>query len=498
MSRELKVLLLEDSAEDAELIKRQLRSLELICDVKTVCQKAAYLQALESFHPDIILSDHALPEFDSLHALKLARQHYPSIPFIMVTGTVSEEFAANIIKSGADDYILKDRMTRLPTAVSSVLKQRENEKISNEAVREAREKMEMAEEWERLAIEAANLGIYDYDILNDAIVTSHRYNEIFGFDESKKIKDYIAVLHPEDYAVRDKAYAESVITNRLHYEARITRSDGRLMWIKVDGIIYRDENGNPERIIGSIMDITDVKLLLEQKDTFIAVASHELKTPVTTINVYLHMLLEDLTEKGDVREVKLIKNVNAQVSRLITLINRLLDSTRIISGNLVYVNSAFHFDQLVRQVAQTIRLTSEKKIHLQLLARKAMILADKEKIEQVISNLILNAIKFSPSSDQIIVRSFVKDTYVHMEVQDYGIGIKKENIEKIFRQFYRENNDFKYTFPGLGLGLFISDEIIKQAGGKISVTSTEGEGSVFAFALPKAPAANRRMEAGYK
>src|SRR5258708_28290280 len=130
----LKILILEDSVIDAEIVQRFLVKKKLNCEFKVANNKETYLLALDKFYPDIILSDHSLPQFNSVDALAIARQRFPGIPFIMVTGAVSEEFAADIMKSGADDYILKDRLTRLPAAIDIILRQRKTEKEKLEAI----------------------------------------------------------------------------------------------------------------------------------------------------------------------------------------------------------------------------------------------------------------------------------------------------------------------------------------------------------------------------
>lgn len=133
MEPTLKILILEDSISDADFIQRLLAKEPYQCTFSVAMNKKDYVQALEKFAPDVILSDNSLPQFNSTEALKLGRQILPHIPFILVTGTVSEEFAANIIKLGADDYILKDRMARLPAAIDAALKQRTAEKGREDA-----------------------------------------------------------------------------------------------------------------------------------------------------------------------------------------------------------------------------------------------------------------------------------------------------------------------------------------------------------------------------
>ena len=128
MKRPLKILMLEDSETDAEIIQRLLKKTNSTFDFRLSMTENAYLRDLEEFKPDLILSDNSLPQFNASDALQVVRQQFQNIPFILVTGTVSEEFAARIIKQGADDYILKDRLARLPAAIDVALNQQKSEK----------------------------------------------------------------------------------------------------------------------------------------------------------------------------------------------------------------------------------------------------------------------------------------------------------------------------------------------------------------------------------
>jgi two-component system, NarL family, sensor histidine kinase UhpB len=159
MERPLKILLLEDSATEAELIKRQLLKQKMPCEFHLAMDKENFLQALDKFSPDVILSDNSLPQFDATEALKITRQRSLHIPFILVTGTVSEEFAANIIKQGADDYILKDRMIRLPTAIDDALRKQESEKEKLTAL----QRLLRSEEKYRILVERVSDGFMAFD-----------------------------------------------------------------------------------------------------------------------------------------------------------------------------------------------------------------------------------------------------------------------------------------------------------------------------------------------
>ena len=237
--------------------------------------------------------------------------------------------------------------------------------------------------------------------------------------------------------------------------------------------------------MGVVTDITDIKYLLKQKDDFIGVASHELKTPVTTIKAYTQILQEMLNAKGESPELSIVKKVDKQVNKLTTLINDMLDATKMVSGRLEFTYSEFNFDDFIKETLNDLQLTMNKKIDLELFANNCIVNADKEKIEQAITNLVNNANKFSPQAENIIVRTYLKGGHVYCDVQDFGIGISDENINNLFQQFYRISNN--NTFPGIGLGLYISSGIIKREGGNIWVKSVEGKGSTFSFSLPCIP-----------
>ena len=494
LTDDLKILVLEDSATDAELIKRLFIKERMNYTFKIAACKKDYLIALKDFKPDVILSDHSLPEFNSKEALKTSRQLFPDIPFILVTGAVSEEFAAEIIKSGADDFILKDRMARLPAALQAAVKQRVVAREQQEALEEAHKKIEQAKEREKLAIESSNIGIYDLDIRTKNMITSSRFNRICGLKKVGSENDYLDLIHPDDRKIVDRSHIESARTGRISYEVRIVKKNNGIAWIRNKGIIKKNKERIAERIIGSIMDVTEFKYLITQKDSFIGVASHELKTPITTIKAYAHILGDRLKKKGHLSEESLIQNIEKQIHRLSSLINNLLDSSKMVTGELEFRYSVFKMDDLVKGVTADLQITNDKKIVRELNAGDCKVRADWGKIEQVITNLVNNALKFSPEADHIVIRTFVTNTQVNLEVQDFGIGIQKENLEKIFQQFYREDIDLGYTFPGLGLGLFISSEIIKRERGKIKVISKEGKGSTFSFSLPCIKAQKQKSE----
>ncbi|HEY4327700.1 MAG TPA: PAS domain S-box protein [Mucilaginibacter sp.] len=296
---------------------------------------------------------------------------------------------------------------------------------------------------------------------------------------------WLKSIAEEDKEMASQKFLKDSTDRNLHEtEFRINHADGTIHWCIATGKPQYCSTGVFLGYIGACVDITEQKNLQQQKDDFIGVASHELKTPVTSIKAYTQVLERMLKKNGETKEAEMIKRMDGQVNRLTSLIGDLLDVTKINSGRLQFNDREFDFNSFVRELIEDLQRTSEKHRLVENLAQTGVVFSDKERIGQVITNLITNAVKYSPNSDKIIIRTSVKDNEVNLSVQDFGIGISKDKLDKVFEQFYRVSGNMQHTFPGLGLGLYISSEIIKREGGRIWVTSIEGEGSTFCFSLP--------------
>jgi PAS domain S-box-containing protein len=295
-------------------------------------------------------------------------------------------------------------------------------------------------------------------------------------------------LQPIMQEDRDKAAQKFKhdLDARIYYEVefRINHKDGTTHWCIANGQPQYRADGSFSGYIGACVDISEQKNLQQQKDDFIGIASHELKTPVTSIKGYAQVLEKMLQKKGDTKEAMMMSRMDAQIRRLTNLIGDLLDVTKINSGKLQFNDAAFDFNGMVKELVEDLQRTTEQHSLVEDLHPTGLVFGDKERISQVITNLVTNAIKYSPSADKIIIHTYVKNNEAMLCVEDYGIGIPADKLENVFEQFYRVSGNMQHTFPGLGLGLYISSEIIKREGGRIWVNSAEGKGSTFCFALP--------------
>ncbi|WP_131538926.1 PAS domain-containing sensor histidine kinase [Pedobacter nototheniae] len=245
----------------------------------------------------------------------------------------------------------------------------------------------------------------------------------------------------------------------------------------------KNVNGETYAIVHGATDVTKLVQLQKQKDEFLGVASHELKTPVTSIKAYTQVLEKLIRSEGDEKKANMVKKMDLQLNRLTGLIADLLDVTKIQSGKMVFNPAKFDFDLAVAEVVEEIQHTTSKHHINTDLQSNVLLYSDRERIGQVITNFLSNAIKYSTDSQHIDVKSYQENNEVILSVQDYGIGISPNMLHLVFDQFYRVGGHLLHTYPGLGLGLYISSEIIKSEGGRIWVESTEGKGSTFYFAL---------------
>lgn len=233
-----------------------------------------------------------------------------------------------------------------------------------------------------------------------------------------------------------------------------------------------------------ITDITQRKRLEQQKEDFLSIASHELKTPITSIKAYGQLLQSELLERKESENVHLVEKMNAQVDRLNQLVGDLLDTTKITEGQLVLEYETFDLTQLFRLVVEELQQLSQKHVVELTCENVICVWADRKRLEQVATNLLSNAIKYSPDGRRIIVSCQFAGNQVRVEIKDNGIGVPDDARGKIFDRFFRIKNDRSNTLPGMGLGLYICAGIIHRHGGDIGVRSNPEGGSIFYFTLP--------------
>ena len=298
--------------------------------------------------------------------------------------------------------------------------------------------------------------------------------------------DFSKIIHPEDFELLKKAWKDSK-TEKVFFEAETRFLDSvsnQYIWFLNRATPILDENENIIQWIGTSTNIDEFKTLAAQKDTFLGIASHELKTPLTSLKLYAQVLERMLRKSGDEKNADFAKKMDVQIVKLTSLIGDLLDVTKINAGKISLNEVTFDFEKLVYDTVEEQQMSTDYKIEI-ISEKVGMVFADRDRVSQVITNFISNAIKYSPNTEKIIIRVFPEDDNIQFSIQDFGIGMPEDKKDKVFEQYYRVSGDEQTTFPGLGLGLFISSQIILRSRGKIWVNSVLGKGSTFCFTLPK-------------
>ena len=295
MSISLKILILEDSAEDVSLMERELKRSGIEFMSKVVKTRQDYESAIHEFNPDVILSDHSLPQFNSIEAMKIWKEHRLAtglmIPFILITGSVSEEFAVQCIKAGADDYILKDRLKRLPASILSALEKIRLEKERDDIMSEVLSQTNLMKEAEHLA----NLGSWQVDLNTGKHRWSDEAYRIFGFLPGEIEPDYgkfFRRVHPEDQNNLKSSIRESInsLEKVKELEYRIIDGADNVKHLHSRIIVKKDDKNRPCQLIGFTLDITKLKVqtqaVEDRNRKLMEIAwtqSHEVRAPLARL-----------------------------------------------------------------------------------------------------------------------------------------------------------------------------------------------------------------------
>ena len=317
---------------------------------------------------------------------------------------------------------------------------------------------------------------------------SESVKRVLGYEPTDNIGKNIFVsplIHPDDKGLKINMIKSSLEKpgKDVKAEFRLRHKNGQYRIIEAVCISLVD-NPRINGVIANYRDVTEKHSQQAQKDQFIGIASHELKTPVTSIKAYTQVLHEVLLETNQDKAAAMVAKMDNQVDRLTKLIKDLLDVTTINEGQLKLREETYDVNELIKSMCEEVQRTSPKHKIVMSLQPVPLIVGDKERITQVLVNILSNAVKYSPDADKIIVSSKTEEDKVVICVEDFGIGIPKAVQSKIFERFFRVSDPSANTYPGLGLGLFISAEIIKRHGGVLTVQSKKNIGSTFCIVLP--------------
>jgi PAS domain S-box-containing protein len=462
--------------------------------------KEAYINALLDFKPDVILSDYSLPTFDGMKALLYRSELAPSIPFILVTGSINEETAVEIMKAGADDYVIKEHLTRIGSAIKTAI---EKQDIIR-GRKQAEEKLAWEQYLFKTLVENIPDNIYFKDLESRFIRINKALANLFKLDDplkaiGKSNKDFFNSEHSLE-ALKDEQEIIRTGNPIIGKEEMETWPDQQVIWFSTTKMPLRDYEGKIIGTFGISRDITGRKYAEEEllnaknkaeesdrlKTAFLHNISHEIRTPMNAI-VGFSSFLANPEIKQEKRK-HFIDLIEQSSNQLLSIISDIVNIATIEAGQAVLNENPININDLCSLLqdkflpaAQSQQITLRYKTFLT--DDEAEILADETKLTHVLVNLIGNALKFTKQG-HIEFGYQVKDSLLEFYTEDTGIGISTDMYDKIFERFRQLDYDATRRFGGSGLGLSISKAYVELHGGKIWVNSSPGKGSVFYFTIP--------------
>lgn len=493
MAIPLRVLLIEDSPDDAELIRRALRKSGYYVILERVDNRQNLIHALDNGKWDIVLSDYVMPGFGALPALELAKQRQPNLPFMIISGAVGEERAIEVMRKGAVDFISKKNLTRLGPAVQRELIEAENRKARIEAEQRFRT---LADSLPQLIWTAGADGKFNYFNRRWLDFTKTTLEQNLG-------QGWLELVHPED---RDKVVEKWKTAirdeNFFEVEYRLRSSNGTYYWHLARSTPFKNKSGKTVEWFGSSTNIEDQKRNQEKlsqairmREDVLGVVSHDLRNPLGAILLNIQLLLNKDLLGDQFKELRYrVELIQKAAERMERLIRDLLDVAKIEAGKLKIENRKEDAKTLVLEAVEMLRpIAAQRNIELvaALPSQDFLVDCDRERVLQVFSNLIGNAIKFSPPNSRITIEIKEEDRFGKFMVRDQGLGINSEQLGHVFERFWQARTppnipSSQSYAKGAGLGLSIAKGIVEAHGGRIWAESAENKGSTFSFTLRRA------------
>jgi two-component system, OmpR family, phosphate regulon sensor histidine kinase PhoR len=424
---------------------------------------------------------------DTKGEIFLRNKNNESIPFLLSVTSLELDEGTALSVILTDLTLQKENEAQLQTKNKELHAARQradklNEELE-ERVRVRTKDLYLSREYFRFLADNIPVIIWTTDADGKLDYVNRRWVEYTGFHLEQSRLKQADLVHPDDLQNSSVAWKEAVANKgRYAHEYRFKRrSDGTFRWHYAQAIPFRDDEGNVTSWIGTSIDIDDQKKELEKKDEFIGVASHELKTPLTSLKGYIQLLeyVENLPQEASTYISKAVMSVN----KLQHLIDELLDASKIEAGKLKFSKDILNLTDLVAMCIENSNCMYQTRQIQKELTPDIKVCGNAERLEQVLMNLISNAVKYSPQHKEIIVRVKNNLNSAIVSVTDFGVGMSESDQRMIFERFYRADGHESST-PGLGVGLYIASKIIQEHGGEIRVKSKLHEGSVFSFSLP--------------
>ena len=443
---------------------------------------------------DIILLDLMMPGMSGMEVLEKIQALDDTLLIIIITGYATVASAVEAMKKGAYDFIAKPfTPDQLRIVVKRALERRMLQKEA-EFLRSERERSlrDVATEKSRVKtiINCMGDGILVCDRDSCIVLANPAASRMLEIPESRLLGNYVSQsnLHSElSKTIEDSLKTEDSAYTSISQELSI--GDSREMFLRAHTAPVRNDLGE---IMGSVTVLQDISYLKEidkMKSEFIAMVAHELRAPIATVEQQLTVIIGGMAGELNEKQQQMMTRAKERTRSVLTLIKDLLDFSKIEAGKMVQYKEPLSLAEVIPRVVEAMKADAEgKNIRIEILhpLSSSIIQADQNSMEGIFNNLISNAIKYTPDGGRVTIGLDDDEGFVKVSVADTGIGIKGEDIPRIFDKFYRVKSSDTRQIVGTGLGLSIVKSIVDAHMGTISVESTEGKGTTFSVLLPKA------------
>lgn len=494
MDNVIRILHLEDNPKDSQLVQSVLRRANVAFDYFFADNERDYISIINTQNIDIILSDYHLPDYSGSEALSYSKSNFPNIPFVFVSGTMGEDAAIESLLNGATDYVLKNRLERLASAVHRAFNEAQEQKARMKAEKELR-KLSRAVEQSPNSIFITDIdGIIEYANPTTMKLTGYSSEELIGqnpriFSSFEKPKEEYALLWNTIKAGKE-----------WKGEFHNKKKDGGLFWESTRISPILDDDNEITHFVSISEDVTESKKLTMElieakeraeesdrlKTAFLHNISHEIRTPMNAIIGFSGFLSD--SSLNHEKRLQFTDIIIQSSNQLLSIISDIVNIATIEAGQEKIHESEIYLNSVLKLIYEQFMLKAEKKrisfnVETFLSDDDDRIISDETKLVQILTNLVGNALKFTKQG-QVNFGYTLENDELKFFIEDTGIGVHPEMHEEIFKRFRQVESNMERKFGGSGLGLSISKAYVELLGGKIWLVSALGKGSTFFFTIP--------------
>lgn len=478
----VEVLLVEDEPGDARLISEMLKDVGGDQQVRlrlAECLADGLKQAGDSSIAAVLL-DLGLPDSEGLATLDRVQEREPRLPIIVLTGLDDESVAVDAVRRGAQDYLVKG------TVDGELLSRSIRYAIERKSVKAA---LAESESRYRSVVEGSMDGIFLLDLEGVVRMANRKAAELTGYDDpqglvGRRSADLLLPEHRDEFERWSRRMMEE--DKPIRREAVVLKRDGTRFPAEIAAALFKDGEGRPAGIELTVRDVSERKQVEQAKADFLSAVSHELRTPLTIIlgNCDLAERIPASERAGFLERA--LSTIKERGQAMAHLVEDLLYVTGMESGRLELAMSEADLGELVRRCVAEVPITGEHTLSVQVEEGLPPCPCDPERLGYAVSNLIANAVKFSPDGGVVGIAVGYRDGSFTISVSDEGVGIPPDQIDSIFEPFSQGDMSSTRRFGGVGLGLFVVSCMVEAHGGHTEVDSTPGAGSVFTILIPDA------------